>query len=330
MKVLLGVDGGNTKTIALVAREDGTIVGAGRAGNSDHYGAPTAEAAYSAVVDAVDAALASAGASVSDIAGAAFSLAGADWPEDFDDYHRELGERLSPDIPMTVVNDAIGALRGGTSDGVGVAIACGTGTAVGARAADGTIWNVSFWAAPSFRYSLARGAIEAAAEAELGIAGPTRLQQLVPAATGHASVEDLLRAMTMRGATRPALGLTSGALLDAAAEGDATALRVTAEVAAAMADMVRASAARCGLDPPSPVVLAGGLFRHPCDALERSIRENLPGCEIVKARFEPAAGALLLAFDAAGVVLDSDRLEASLPSAELFASASGGEPVIWI
>ena len=33
-RLLLGVDGGNTKTIALVAREDGTILGAGRAGCS--------------------------------------------------------------------------------------------------------------------------------------------------------------------------------------------------------------------------------------------------------------------------------------------------------
>jgi N-acetylglucosamine kinase-like BadF-type ATPase len=42
---LLGVDGGNTKTIALVARSDGAIVGAGRAGCSDVYGAASEEAA---------------------------------------------------------------------------------------------------------------------------------------------------------------------------------------------------------------------------------------------------------------------------------------------
>ena len=88
---------------------------------------------------------------------------------------------------LTVVNDALGALRGGTSDGVGVAIVCGTGTAVGARASDGRSWNVSFWAEPSYRYSLARGAVEATIEAELGIGEPTLLQQLVPASTGGRS-----------------------------------------------------------------------------------------------------------------------------------------------
>lgn len=32
MKLVLGVDGGNTKTLALIARDDGEIIGTGRAG----------------------------------------------------------------------------------------------------------------------------------------------------------------------------------------------------------------------------------------------------------------------------------------------------------
>src|SRR6185312_1179927 len=38
MSYVLGVDAGNTKTVALVARLDGTVVGAGRAGCGDIYG----------------------------------------------------------------------------------------------------------------------------------------------------------------------------------------------------------------------------------------------------------------------------------------------------
>ena len=33
--LVLGVDGGNTKTIAIIATGGGTVVGAGRAGGSD-------------------------------------------------------------------------------------------------------------------------------------------------------------------------------------------------------------------------------------------------------------------------------------------------------
>jgi hypothetical protein len=190
-RLLLGVDGGNTKTVALIAREDGTIVGAGRAGCSDHYGEITPAGAYDEIASSVRAALAAGGGEAIDIASSCFSLAGADWPEDIAVYKRELAGRLQLPIPAAVVNDAIGALRAGTSDGVGVAVACGTGTAIGARAHDGRVWHVSHWGLPSYRFSLARGAIEAAVQAELGIEPPTLLQELVPASAGHRSVEEL-------------------------------------------------------------------------------------------------------------------------------------------
>ena len=91
--LLLGADGGNTKTIALVAGRDGTILGAGRAGTSDLYNAVSVGAAIGAIGAAVAAALDAAGASAADVEAACFSLAGADWPEDFELLRRELRRR---------------------------------------------------------------------------------------------------------------------------------------------------------------------------------------------------------------------------------------------
>ena len=59
---VVGVDGGNTKTIALVATIDGTVVGAGRAGCADIYAWPAAASAIEQVVAAAEAALSAAGA----------------------------------------------------------------------------------------------------------------------------------------------------------------------------------------------------------------------------------------------------------------------------
>jgi N-acetylglucosamine kinase-like BadF-type ATPase len=320
VRLLLGVDGGNTKTIALVARADGTIVGTGRAGCGDHYGLTTPEQAYEEIVAAVRAALDTAGASVSDVAAGAFSLAGADWPEDIDVYAHELRTRLRTRFPFRIVNDAIGALRGGTADGIGVAIVCGTGTAIGACGPTGRLWHVSMWGLPSFRFSVSRAAVEAAVQAELGLTRPTVLQQTVPAAVGFETVEQLLKAMSLPGVERPSLGRASVALLDAAEEGDGVARRAVREVSGAIADMARTAAFKAALSPPTPLVLAGGLFRHPGDALVRAITEQFPGSEVVEARFEPAAGALLLAFDEAGSAADLERLAGSLPPAALFTS----------
>ena len=44
-RLLLGVDGGRTKTVALVAEPGGAIVGAGRAGCADIHAAASAEPA---------------------------------------------------------------------------------------------------------------------------------------------------------------------------------------------------------------------------------------------------------------------------------------------
>ena len=53
MPHVLDVDAGNTKTVALVALLDGTIVGSGRAGCGDIYGAVSEAAALTEVTSAV-------------------------------------------------------------------------------------------------------------------------------------------------------------------------------------------------------------------------------------------------------------------------------------
>ena len=92
--LLLGVDGGNTKTAAVVVEPDGTVLGAGGAGCGDIHNAHSPEPALVEIVQAASAALDAAGATPGDLGAAAFSLAGADWPEDFERLRRELTSRL--------------------------------------------------------------------------------------------------------------------------------------------------------------------------------------------------------------------------------------------
>src|ERR1044071_9751510 len=119
MKFVLGVDGGNTKTLALIARDDGVILGAGRAGCSDIYSAPSVNAAIGEIEGAVEAALTKAGIQPSELAAGAFSLAGADWPEDFR-LHEQAMRARGYGQSIVVVNDAVGALRAGSPNGIGV------------------------------------------------------------------------------------------------------------------------------------------------------------------------------------------------------------------
>ena len=65
----LGVDAGNSKTVALLADADGRVLGRGRAGVGDIYGVPAAEDAVDAVLDAAGQALAAAGVGTDAVAG---------------------------------------------------------------------------------------------------------------------------------------------------------------------------------------------------------------------------------------------------------------------
>src|SRR5215210_412714 len=115
MNLVLGVDGGNTKTLALIARGDGVIIGTGRVGCGDIYGATSPAVAIAEIACAVDAALHEAGIQPAELSAGTFSLAGADWPEDFrllEDAMRGRGYGQC----MVVVNDAMGALRAGSPD----------------------------------------------------------------------------------------------------------------------------------------------------------------------------------------------------------------------
>jgi N-acetylglucosamine kinase-like BadF-type ATPase len=321
--LLLGVDGGNTKCVALVARRDGTIVGAGRAGCADIYSVDEPQSALAEIDAAVSSALASAGTSTADVDAAGFSLAGADWPEDYDFLHGELSRRLPRVAKLELVNDALGALRAGTSDGIGLAVVCGTGGCVGARAADGRAWHSSWWGPHTGGTAIGEAALDAVYRAELGTGPQTALTADALDVFGAATVEQILHSFRRREARHPTeASVFAPAVLGEAARGDAVARGIVLEQGRLLGEIGAAAARIVGLaGRPHPLVLLGGVLRgEGADLLRTEITTRIPDGVPAETRFEPAAGALLMAFDAAGVDADEDRLHETFPSAALFAS----------
>lgn len=326
--LVLGVDGGNSKTIALVARCDGTIVGAARGGNSDIYGAGSSEAALMALDSVVDTALQAAGAGIVEIEAAAFSMAGADWPEDMVFLEAALASR-GFGRAMVVVNDALGALRAGSRDGTGVSVVCGTGGAVGARGPDGRVWHASWWQEPQGSRHLASKTGWAVYRAELGIDPATSLTCRLLQIFEQETVEGILHARTARLGPRPDRhGQVTRALLQEADLGDRTALRIVCHHGAALGDYAVIGARKVGIEAePFTLVLAGGVFRHEgrvlANAVIDRVRASCPKVRPVFSRFEPVVGAVLLAFDRLGVSIDEqvvERLTGTLPPDTLFAT----------
>ena len=114
-KLLLGLDGGGSKTLALLAGADGSVLGRGIAGASNYQNIGEI-AAWAALGAAIAAAFADAGLEPSDVAAVGLGLAGVDRPEDRALFEGWAAERFGG-APVVIANDAELVLAAGTPDG---------------------------------------------------------------------------------------------------------------------------------------------------------------------------------------------------------------------
>jgi N-acetylglucosamine kinase-like BadF-type ATPase len=319
MSVVLGVDGGNTKTIAVVADESGHALGGGRGGCADIYNAPAPQAAIDAIAAAAEQALEAADTSASDVAAATFGLAGADWPEDFALLEGALHERLGLPAPPLVVNDSIGALRSGAPDWIGVSVVSGTYNAIGARRADGRVFHLGFWPDGAGGRDIGRDALRAVYHAHLGMGPATALAAGAFALYGADDAIDLLHRFTRRGGlAEHEIDRMAAVVLDAADEGDEVAREIVAAKGSILGRQGRACAAQ--LDLPlegTRIVLSGRVFAHPTERLAAATMAELPGAIAVRHPVPPVAGAVLLSLDRIGAEVDAGAVAAGLPFPEL-------------
>ncbi len=321
-RLLLGVDGGATKTVALIADATGSVVGAGRAGSSDIHNQTSPEAAVGEVVASVLGAVADAGAQPADLRRAVFSLCGCDWPEDVDFYASELDTRLPLGGRIAVMNDAFGALRAGTADGIGVALVLGTGAAIAARGETGETWFSGERIEAVGALELGRIAFDLLIRGEYGSGPVPSFQQDALDVFGTSSVDELVYAITRTGGLgRRSLGRLAPIVLDASHRGDPLVVPLIKEHGRLLAGYVRKAAEWVSLQGTNPlVVTSGGVFRHHHADLAEALKAELAGFEVVASRAEPVYGALLAAGDADGLDLDVDTLQASGPDDTYFAT----------
>lgn len=340
MQCVLAVDGGNTKTIALVATLDGTILGAGRGGCGDIYNAEagsnwpdSAAAAVANIEYAVLSALQAAQVQPIDLVAAVFNMAGADWPEDFV-YLQAAMEVRGFGRTILVQNDALGVLHAGSSDNTGVSVVCGTGAATGARSADGRTWHSSCWQDQTQGGSqLTQKMLDAIYRSQLGIELSTTLTQRVLNFYHLNTVEEILHMFTNRASrekrTLPTMSRLAPILLDEAHKGDAVARQIVEEHGKALGNYALAGARYVGLEGTAfTLVLAGGVLRHHssllADAIVAQVRTTSPQVKPTRYRFEPIIGVLFTALENAEVAISEavlGNLIPTIPAPALFATS---------
>ncbi len=323
MHFVLGVDGGASKTHALLVDEVGNALGFGEAKCGNHQ-LRGLKAAIREIDKAVRGALEQSNITSLQIDVACFCLAGADLAEDYTLLQPAM-EELSIARQVVVKNDTLAVMRSGLTRSWGVGVICGAGFNAAGRSMDGREEKLPALGAISGDwgggFSLSTELIRLIMRAWDGRGKPTMLTGLVLDALKLASVEDLLRGL-YHGAIpyRKRLGLVP-LLFEAAEAGDEPARELVIQMGREVGLTANTFIRRCGLgDTDMEVVLGGGVFKGKgsllVDTVKREVHTIYPRAKIIRPRFEPVVGAALLGLEAFGVTVDEDvynRLEATLP-----------------
>jgi N-acetylglucosamine kinase-like BadF-type ATPase len=304
MALILGVDGGNSKTALLVATTDGELVASVR-GPGTNIHAVGAEA----VADALGALIAQSGVALP-VDHGAFFLCGADLPSDVASLERAIDSRAWT-LGLTVDNDTFALLRAGSDSADAVAVICGTGINVVGRAAGGRIarypslgWETGDWGGAGM---LGREVLRLAARAEDGRGERTALVAIVREHFGSATVEAVGVDIHYGKISQARLAELAPGVLSAAADGD----RVARSLIDRLADEIVLMARRAMGDlelAESDVVLGGGMLEGSRGLLYEAVLERLPeGARAVHAVDPPVLGAALAALDATGAGDEAKR-----------------------
>nr|WP_325265958.1 BadF/BadG/BcrA/BcrD ATPase family protein [uncultured Rhizobium sp.] len=324
--VVLGVDGGGTKTIAVLSDLTGQVLGYGRGGSCDIY---SHSGAADEVALAVERACTKAGIGKGEITSAVYSLAGADWPEDFVYWHQAINERgFGADIQ--ILNDAVGVLNSDLPEGNAVVVVCGTGAAIGSRNVNGAIWHSSFWQLTQGGGEISDNVLRAVYRDALGIDPPTSLTPSVLRYYKTKNVEDLLHMFTGRERERVEHRASLVPILcTEAEEGDAASRGILERHGAALADFALVAARKVDIaDKPFHLLLTGGVFRNPSQIMRQALVERMrqQGAQfsVLEGRSEPVKGAVMTALrmQSGHVTAEvSARLDSTFPPQCFFQTA---------
>jgi N-acetylglucosamine kinase-like BadF-type ATPase len=303
-RYFLGVDGGQSSTTAVIGDEGGRVLGMGRAGPCNHVASAEGKAKFvDSIRDCLHAATEQGGLDSSSVLFASACLGFSGGPADKEAILHEMirSER------MMVTNDALIALSGATAGQPGVITIAGTGSIAFARNSSGKTaraggWGYMFGDEGSGFY-ITRQALRAALRSEEGWGPATSMRAVLLQATEAPDIDQLLHRFYTPEFPRPRIASLAKLVDEAAENGDGSAQNILNEAAQQLA--IHVAAVRGQLFQPGEAAVvsyAGGVFRSRILlARFRMLVEMEGGNQVLAPVYGPAAGALLEAYDAAGV-----------------------------
>lgn len=311
MNFFIGVDGGATKTKAIVGDSFGNILGKGESSSSNYHFIGL-ENSLKSINLAIDTALDEASLSINDIAEAVFGLSGADLPAHFQELEAGI-TRIFPKLRFHIVNDTWIALKSGSRKGWGVAIVCGTGANACVCSPEGnwfTLRGLGYETGlASGAMNMVRDVLHYAFRSHDGIGPKTQLEDLVLKATNlfdyNTLSELVFEFFFIPSFTKPELIQLLNvipSLFQLAAEGDEVSIKILSNHGQILGDIAGWLIKKMNLEElETEVVLSGRIFHSKNSPLTHQLKETLkkmaPKTLIIHPTSDPVIGAYIMALE---------------------------------
>jgi glucosamine kinase len=308
--LLLGIDGGGTRTRAVLTDARGEVQGQGESGGCNYHNVG-ADVALARMVEACN------GAGWRGQQAAALFVGTAGVKAAADSSALEAARLKSPlaAVRSVFANDSENAHAAGLAGRPGVALIAGTGSIALGRSVDGRSslsggwgWLIDDAASGCW---LGQQALHAVARAVDGRGPATALRASLLRVLGVEDPHTLLQRIYVGEFSAADFARLAPLILTAAREGDRVAHELLARGAALAAELVDAAASGAGLPPDAEIVLIGGIARSgpPYQpAIEAAIRARLPLARFAEPEFAPVIGAVIRAAQLARVPVSAEFL----------------------
>lgn len=287
-RYFLGVDGGGSKTAALLTDESGEPLGRGIAAGSNHLRVGI-DTATRNIERAVNVALVEAGIAHKQIEYAYCGIAGSDHPE----HHDRVVESLRVFFPrgnFIVDTDARIALTGAVGFGAGVVIIAGTGSVAFGRNSAGEEARAGGWGPiigdEGSGYAIAKQGLAAVLRAHDGRGEPTSMTQLLCSEYELCNPADLPRLVYATTTKSGDIARFGKLVVEAAQKGDGVALDILQDAGHELGECVLAVVRKLKLQQQDfPVAYVGGVFKAG-DLLLEPMRRTI-AVEAAQSRLAP-------------------------------------------
>jgi N-acetylglucosamine kinase-like BadF-type ATPase len=304
----LGVDGGQSSTTAVIADENGRILGWATGGPCNHASGAEAIARFRRVIGECLSRALSAANLPRDQRFRAACLGMSGGPEDKGELLREIvaADRL------VVTHDAEIALAGALNGGAGVIVIAGTGSIAFGRNEQGEVARVAGWGHifgdEGSAFDIVRQALRAALREHEGWGPRTALTPALLEATATTDAHDLLHLWYTPDWPRSRVAALAPLVSRIAEEGDPTAAGVIESAARSLGLLAASVRSQLFSDeqPGSKLPLVswtGGVFRSPMLLDRFRMLTELGGAHCAEPQHGPAVGALLVAWRTADLLV---------------------------